>query len=287
MTLKHFLFSYRNILICELEKKRYFSFLRKIFNLFYKLTINLLRKIFSENYYNLDRQKKFKFEKMKLDELFLFFNCDKGSEFRTLNNETIKSHNYSFFYEKYLGNLKNKKINILEIGSHEGKGLAAFYHNFTRAGILGANINPFQLKYNAKRIEEIFIDVSSKKILNNFCNYINREFDIIIDDASHNLRDILITLPILFKKLKKGGFYVIEDLNQFEVYKNLNPTNEKLTPIKILKNIQNNEKFYSKFLSDEDVDYLKKNIDKLYFEKGDMVINGYNISDIVFIKKNV
>ena len=97
----------------------------------------------------------------------------------------------------------------------------------------------------------------------------------------------MITLPILFKKLKKGGFYVIEDLNQFEVYKNLNPTNEKLTPIKILKNIQNNEKFYSKFLSDEDVDYLKKNIDKLYFEKGDMVINGYNISDIVFIKKNV
>ena len=37
------------------------------------------------------------------------------------------------------------------------------------------------------------------------------EFDIIIDDGSHNLSDILIGIKLLFKFVKKDGFYIIED----------------------------------------------------------------------------
>ena len=125
------------------------------------------------------------------------------------------------------------------------------------------------------------------KLFKNFCKHFKEDFDIIIDDASHNLADILLTLPLLFKKLNKGGFYVIEDINQFEVYKNLNPTNETLTPIKILKNIQQKKEFNSKFITTDDVKYLRDNIAEYFFEKGDMIVNGYNISDIVFIKKMV
>ena len=95
-----------------------------------------------------------------------------------------------------------------------------------------------------------------------------------------------MTLPILFKNLKRGGYYVIEDINQFEVFKNLNPTNDKLTPLKILQYMQEGKKFSSEFISDEDVKYLKINIDKYLFEKGEMLVNGINISDIVFLKKN-
>ena len=65
------------------------------------------------------------------------------------------------------------------------------------------------MKYSSKRINELYVDVSSKKILNNLANYINTDLDLIIDDASHNLKDILLALPIFFKKLKKNGFYVI------------------------------------------------------------------------------
>ena len=141
------------------------------------------------------------------------------------------------------------------------------------------------MRYYSNRIEEVYIDVSSKKILQNFTNYFDNRFQIIIDDASHNLRDILITLPILFKKLNSGGFYVIEDVNQFDVFKNLNPTREKLTPIKILKYMQENKSFDSDFISKDDVNYLKENIAEYHFEKGEMVVNGYNISDIVFLRK--
>ena len=285
MIKKHFVFSYTNILIREIEKRKYFSFLRKVFNIFYKLFVNFTKKKIGV-IKNLDNQISSQKCNLSLGKLFETFNSDKGLILKTYDNKEIKSHNYAIFYEKYFKDLRNKKLRILEIGSHEGKGLAAFYYFFQNAFLIGANINPFQMKFYSKRIDEIYIDVSSKKILENFRNYFKEGFDIIIDDASHNLRDILITLPILFKKLNPGGFYVIEDIDQFKVFKNLNPTNEELTPLKILKHMHDKKEFQSDFISDEDIRYLKENISEYFFEKGEMVLNEHNISDIVFLRKN-
>ena len=285
MMKKHFVFSYTNILIREIEKRKYFSLLRKVFNIFYKLFVNFTKKKIGV-IKNLDNQVNSQKRNLSLGKLFETFNSDKGLILKTYDNKKIKSHNYAIFYEKYFKDLRNKKLRILEIGSHEGKGLAAFYYFFQNAFLIGANINPFQMKFYSKRIDEIYIDVSSKKILENFRNYFKEGFDIIIDDASHNLRDILITLPILFKKLNPGGFYVIEDIDQFKVFKNLNPTNEELTPLKILKYIHDKKEFQSDFISDEDIRYLKENISEYFFEKGEMVMNEHNISDIVFLRKN-
>ena len=285
MMKKHFVFSYTNILIREIEKRKYFSLLRKVFNILYKLFVNFTKKKIGV-IKNLDNQISSQKHNLSLGKLFETFNSDKGLILKTYDNKEIKSHNYAIFYEKYFKDLRNKKLRILEIGSHEGKGLAAFYYYFQNAFLIGANINPFQMKFYSKRIDEIYIDVSSKKILENFRNYFKEGFDIIIDDASHNLRDILITLPILFKKLNPGGFYVIEDIDQFKVFKNLNPTNEELTPLKILKHMHDKKEFQSDFISEEDIRYLKENISEYFFEKGEMVMNEHNISDIVFLRKN-
>lgn len=284
MIKKNALFSYLNILERQIEKKKYLSFGRKIFNLIFKILINSIKKKLNI-IINLDKKDNSKIFNYSLEKLFNHFNCDKGTILKH-NNTTIKTHNYTPYYEKIFKNIKNNKIRILELGSHEGKGLAAFYYFFPKSSLIGANINPFQMRFQSNRIEEIYIDVSSKIILKNFCKYYKDGFDIIIDDASHNLHDILLTLPVLFKKLNRGGFYVIEDVNQFEVYNNLNPTNETLTPIKILKNIQQKKEFNSQFITTDDVRYLRDNIAEYFFEKGDMIVNEQNISDIVFLKKN-
>ena len=55
-------------------------------------------------------------------------------------------------------------MRLLEIGSHEGKGLAAFYFFLPNTKFLGANINPFQMKYTSKRITELYVDVSCKEM---------------------------------------------------------------------------------------------------------------------------
>ena len=281
---RNFWFSYKNILYRAILKKKYFAFLRKIFGTLFKFLRKFYLINFSSDIENLDKVEKNKFKNFNLDDLFINFNCDKGS-YCVYDYEKKITHKYSVFYEKYLKKNKKKKLSILELGSHEGKGIASFYFFFPKANFYGANINPFQMKYTSKRITELYVDVSCKEIVDNLANHINEDLDLIIDDASHNLKDILLALPILFRKLKQNGFYVIEDADQFKVYKELNPTNEKMTPIQILKNIKNNRKFSSKFLSKTDKDYLKKNIKNFYFEKGKSIVNGYNISDIVFLRK--
>lgn len=284
MSFKNFWYSYRNILLRSILRKKYYIFFRKIFGTLYKFILRYFRHRFLLNVINLDNPKNKYLYNFKLDDLFIEFNCDKGSHC-IWNKKKVHTHKYSIFYEKYFSKLKHKEIKILELGSHEGKGIASFYYYFPNAHFYGANINPFQMIYKSKRITELFVDVASKEILNNLAHHLDFDLDIIIDDASHNLRDILLALPIFFKKLKKEGYYVIEDADQFKVYKELNPTNEQLTPLKILDCIKKDKKFQSRYLQTSDVDYLKKNIKNYYFEKGRFVVNGYNVSDIVFLQK--
>ena len=284
MIMKNFWFSYQNILRRELLKKNYFTFFRKIFGCIYKFVTRFLRHKFSINSVNLDKIDKKDFSKLSLDNLFINFSCDKGSYF-FYGKEKVFSHNYSIFYKKYLNFLKDKKFKLLELGSHEGKSLASFYFYYPRAIMIGANINPFQMKYQSKRITEIFVDVSSEEILTSLSNHLDNELDIIIDDASHNLRDIIIAFSILFKKLKKGGIYIIEDINQFEVFKNLNPYVNELTPLEILKSFQEKKDFESSFLDEETKKYLINNINDIKIEQGSMIMKKKNISDIVFIFK--
>ena len=47
-----------------------------------------------------------------------------------------------------------------------------------------------------------------------------KEFDLIIDDGSHNLSDILISFKFFFKYLKNKGLYVIEDFKHPNYYDN-------------------------------------------------------------------
>ena len=141
------------------------------------------------------------------------------------------------------------------------------------------------MKFSSKRITELYIDVSSKKILNNFANHLNEKQDIILDDASHNIRDILITLSSMFKKLKSGGIYVIEDIEQFKIFNELNPYLNESSPMEILKKIKDKSFFKSSFIEDEEKKYLIDNIETINFEKGSMIINGQNASDIAFIFK--
>ncbi len=282
MFLKNFWYSYKNILINELDKKDYPAFIRKIFGSLYKFILKFLRYYSSNKIINLDKTDLPR-KNLSLDELFVHYNCDKGSS-SIWEGKKISTHNYSVYYEKYLSHLRQKKIQILEIGSHEGKGIASFYFYFPFSKIIGANINPFQMKFKSKRITELFVDVTSEKVLTNLSNFIPKQ-DVIIDDASHNLRDILITFSRLFKNLKSGGIYIIEDMDQFNTFKELNPYTNEITPMQILKRIQNKENFGSSFISKEEEKFLLDNIKEVKIEKGTMKMEGNNISDIAFIYK--
>ena len=131
------------------------------------------------------------------------------------------SHFYTPVYEKFMAFKKNKKILLLEIGiggftggTYEnenigGESLKMWRDYFKRGTIIGLDI----VKKNIKLGKRVKIFTGSQnsyfdleKITTNFKN-----FDFIIDDGSHKYKDIVFSFKYLFKFLKNGGYYFVED----------------------------------------------------------------------------
>ena len=222
-----------------------------------------------------------KVEGKSLDKLFQFYGSDKGNYFEAGNT---KGHGYSDFYTSQLDNLKDNKINILEIGSYAGSSAAAFVKYFSKANIFCLDINISNFKYKSEKIHVYGIDIKNlskvKKILNKIFqeNHINN-FDIIIDDGSHHLKDILLTLNFFFRYLKKNGTFIIEDFkhpNYYQYNRNLN----HILLDEFLENIEKKKISNSSIFTEEDQIYLINSIKNINIKKGNLID-----SDICFIEK--
>jgi len=220
-------------------------------------------------------------EKKSLEYLFNYYGTDKANFW---GEDKTKGHGYTKFYEKHLFPLKEKKINLLEIGSFSGASAASFSKYFQKSSIFCIDINISNFKYSSKNINVFGMDASNYKSIFNFYKKINitkdeNFFDIIIDDGSHKLSDIFFSINIFFKNLKKGGFYIIEDFKFPDYFKHLKDIDE-ITVDELLRKIKDKENLYSNVISDDVLKILKNNV-KINTYKGN---SGY--SDIVFIEKN-
>ena len=234
----------------------------------YKETINKFKfKI------NLDKKK---IELKKLEDLFNYYGTDKGSKIvnpysKSEDKKLFKGHNFAKFYEKHFKNLKEKKINILEIGVWEGASTASFYHYFKNADIFPIDRN-FKFKYFSKRINFFYCDTTSHKDLFKFKKFLKKKnitsFDIIIDDGSHILSNILKNLIFFFKYLKPGGIYVIEDYKHPNYFFHLNDTKNHFFIDKVLFYLQKKKIFNSKILSKKEIIFLINHIKKIFTHKG-------------------
>lgn len=124
-----------------------------------------------------------------------------------------KYNNYGKYYEKYINKFLYKEINYLEIGISKCESLFAMREYFTNAkNIVGIDSNPYCITFEQKQ-KNIFIEIGKQ---NNelFLKKVNEKygnFDIIIDDGSHELNDILVSFNTLFPLLNDKGVYIIEN----------------------------------------------------------------------------
>lgn len=287
MIFKDFIFSFFQSLKLDIKKKEYIKFFKRIFFYPYKFLLDKIREFFLIKKINLDKHPKIKsFKDMTLGNLFYEFNADKGLKFKINNNE-INGHNYTPFYEKYISKYKNKKdLNILEIGSLRGGGTASFFYYFENSKIFCADINPFQIQVFSNRIRKFFLNTQSKESISNLNSYINEEFDLIIDDGSHNIRDQIITFCGFFQNLKKNGIYIIEDSSQYKASKNLNVDNLGYGAKEILLSLKLEDNLKVDYLSQDEAKKMKNKIKNLFIEQGNFIQNDINISEILFIEKN-
>jgi len=196
-------------------------------------------------------------------------------------------HNYTMHYHAYWQGLrKRSNLKILEVGLcrglHEGwdqtdvPSIRMWLKYFPNAMIHGYDCSDFSfITHSRLRIYQG--DQGSREDLEQFTKQHGGNFDIIIDDGSHASRDQQISLGVLFSHLKKGGHYVIEDIDWQP------PELEKKDSIKtkdLLMSFQKEKCFKSQYLTDSENAYLSTRIkecriflgDKKHYADGEMSI---------------
>jgi demethylmacrocin O-methyltransferase len=147
---------------------------------------------------------------MNLNELANFFGTDKG-DFH------FEKHNYAEVYEKYLGHLKNEKINYVEIGVNDprfpGASIQMWSTFFPQGVYRGLDINLEQVKKLAQELPNVYlynVDQTKEDQLIDFAEHVP-PFDFVVDDGIHTAEAQITSYRALFPYVKPGGYYFIED----------------------------------------------------------------------------
>ena len=151
---------------------------------------------------------------MTLDELAIKYNTDKSSVY----------HNYTPIYQSLFEGVKEDIKNVFEIGISEGFSLRMWCDYFPNANIYGIDLVPYKEEQNGKlddRMKWIVCNQKNKDDLIALMEEIGDKMDVFIDDGSHHIHDMLASLDALFPFLKRGGLYIMEDIQHppdFEEY---------------------------------------------------------------------
>ncbi len=130
-----------------------------------------------------------------LAEIAALLRTDKGTE-----------HNYLEFYDKLFGPLRRTPVCLLEIGIDTGDCLTMWEQYFPEGEIWGCDIEP-------KTGHDRFRQADSMDHAAVESAFGSMAFNVIIDDANHELRYQLGTYGNFRSHLAPGGIYVVEDVS--------------------------------------------------------------------------
>lgn len=171
-------------------------------------------------------------------------------------------HRFTDFYYEYFKNIKDKKLNILELGILDGKSLLTLRDYFVNSNIYGIDIENKSIKDYGTRIKTYLCSQVDKEKLNMLFKDIN--FDIIIDDGSHMTMHQLKSLGILFKKLNSKGLYICEDIH---TSLNRNYINSTTIPLNIFENFYINKNLKIPEINPDENEYINNNIENIVVYK--------------------
>lgn len=152
------------------------------------------------------------------------------------NSDKATYHLFTDVYEPHFSRFENPTI--LEMGVYNGGSIRMMDEYFGGyCNILGFDRGD-QLMYTPQKnnINLLLGDQSIESDLFK-CLEFHKEYDIIIDDASHFVDHQIFSFNVLFPYLKSGGIYIIEDLHT-SLHDHYNP-NKNITALDWLTRLKN------------------------------------------------
>mmetsp|Transcript_8244 Transcript_8244/g.9489 ORF Transcript_8244/g.9489 Transcript_8244/m.9489 type:complete len:371 (+) Transcript_8244:111-1223(+) len=136
-------------------------------------------------------------------------------------SDKLGRHGYHWFYGNVLDEFRTRSgVTMLEIGAEFGKSAVGWANYFSDIKIdvysyKGKNNNANDFKFNCEGCSNVHVfsgDQADTDRLDEMMKERKEGWDIIIDDASHVPYHQVITFEHLWKKVKPGGYYIIEDI---------------------------------------------------------------------------
>jgi predicted O-methyltransferase YrrM len=171
-------------------------------------------------------------------------------------------HGFIDFYEPYFNNLKDVK-HVLEIGVYNGGSLQYLSTKYPNAKIYGIDIED-KRQYDTENVKTFIINQEDRNLLNKFLEEVNVEFDLIIDDGGHTMKQQQVSFGVLFKRLKKGGLYILEDLHtsRLEQLGTIHK-DDLITSLDMLYTLQYTKNLISNHITEEEKDYIQNTVDDI------------------------
>jgi len=134
----------------------------------------------------------------------------------TINDKGPSCHRHTRQYHKFLDPFRHASdVRYLEIGTARGDSLRAARAHMPRAArIVGIDHTPF-CKNVESPDDHIFVEIGSATHRTFLESVVAKHgpFDIIIDDGSHVVEEVIAAFEVLFPTLKDGGVYIVENTN--------------------------------------------------------------------------
>lgn len=170
------------------------------------------------------------------------------------------NHGYMEVYEPLFSNMKEVK-KVLEIGIYQGESLKLLSHFFKDSMIYGIDISDCS-NLNSDKIQTFVYNQENINDLNDFVKNVGGEFDLIIDDGGHTMKQQQISFGVLFKRLKNGGVYIIEDLHT-SVREGYREENDIITTLDMLEQFKQDGLLISNHISDIDKKHIEESVDSI------------------------
>ncbi|MFH1996830.1 MAG: class I SAM-dependent methyltransferase [Candidatus Omnitrophota bacterium] len=174
-----------------------------------------------------------------------------------------KGHKYTEVYEYFFYPIKDTVRKIFEIGIAKGASLKMFRDYFPQAVIYGIDID--DKSGLASDVLKTFVaDQSDREQLQAFINTYEGDFDLILDDGGHTMKQQQVSLGYLFKYVKPGGYYIVEDVHTslYDVFggnAGAEP-DEANTTMTMINHFIRTGQINSSYMTNEEMQYLTDHI---------------------------
>lgn len=127
-------------------------------------------------------------------------------------DKQLSGNGYTPFYNFFFKHIANEPIRLLELGLGVAcASLKMWEEYFPNAQVYGIDCAERCSLYKG-RSTIIIGNLSNKEFLSQLPSKIGSNFDIIVDDAAHHVRQQRLLFMEMFPHVKSGGVYVVEDL---------------------------------------------------------------------------